>query len=137
MCVVAPVLALGGCLGTGNVDDESVRTIDLAEARALHRSAGANPDRAVFLDARTEARFAERRIAGARRLDLATLDESATRDPVLSRADRLVVYADNPGSASGIAAAKRLLGVGFRGKRVAWFSGGLDEWSRAGLPIEP
>lgn len=87
----------------------------------------------LLIDTRPLEVYEAAHLPGAIRMGLAQVS-STTRDPRLSRFRTLVVYAQNPGSATAVAVAKRLLTAGY--DNVQLFDGGVDAWKAAGLPTE-
>ncbi|MEX0876806.1 MAG: rhodanese-like domain-containing protein, partial [Phycisphaerales bacterium] len=96
-------------------------------------------DTALFIDARKPERYAEGHIPGARNLRTPDIDLRYGTDPALERYDNLIIYGENPGSATTHAMAKQMIEAGYNGfikKRVKVFLGGWREWEITGLPIE-
>ena len=88
----------------------------------------------VFVDARSASEHAERRIPGSIHIDLRDFDPKAP-PAVLRRAREIVVYGNDPGSATAIALTKRLLRADL--KRVYFMRDGLNGWVARSLPTEP
>ncbi len=129
-------LAAAGCFGERRVDDDDIDLISLDRVAALHAKQNAEPKKRhlILLDARSDQRYTAGHIAGAEHLQISDVNTDLGRDPRIESYDNIVVYADNPGSASSRALTKRLLRI--RYDDVYMFPGGLDAWVRAGLPTE-
>jgi rhodanese-related sulfurtransferase len=129
---------MGGCLKS-NISDKKISYIDLPRAVELFEQQRLEDDTALFIDARKPERFAEGHIPGARNMRTPDVDLRYGTDPALERYKNLIVYGENPGTATVNAMAKRLIEVGYNGfvkKRVKVFPGGWEEWEITGLPIE-
>jgi rhodanese-related sulfurtransferase len=121
---------LWGCHDT--VSDDSIEMVTLTQARALLQD---KPGVARAIDVRPPADFAAAHIPGALNLDLALVSENKDSiDPMLARYKTLVVYGQDPGSGSARAMVKRLLRASHKGARL--FTGGMAEWTAAGLKVE-
>lgn len=127
-CVAASGLA--GCSNSTN--DDSIQPITLTSVRDTQAR---GKETVVFIDARGPREFAERRIPGARNMQIDAVPEKhATIDPALEKFDLIVVYGRDPGSAAARGLAKRMINAGYG--NIYWYMGGLDEWVRSGLPTE-
>lgn len=130
--------AMGGCLKS-NISDKKISYIDLPRAVELFEQQKLENDTALFIDARKPERFAEGHIPGARNMRTPDVDLRYGTDPAIERYKNLIVYGENPGTATVNAMAKRLIEVGYNGfvkKRVKVFRGGWEEWEITGLPVE-
>jgi rhodanese-related sulfurtransferase len=111
-------------------DHPGIRLITLAEAEDLWRAG-----EAVFLDARTADLYAQGHVMRALS---APAGESEGSLPAfferLPSTGPLVVYCEGGDCQSSLALAERLREKGFTDIRV--FSGGWEDWARAGLPGE-
>ena len=107
-----------------------IRLITLREAEDLWASGGA-----AVLDARAADLFAQGHVPGSRSLPAAR-DGFEVPEAVraLPREAVFVVYCEGGDCQSSLALARRLHDEGFRDIRV--FTGGWEEWERAGLPAE-
>lgn len=134
--LLLPALAAAGCFGERRVDDDDIDLISLDRVAALHAKQAAEPNKRhlLLLDARSDQRYTAGHIAGAEHLQISGVNTTLGRDPRIESYENIVVYADNPGSASSRALTKRLLRI--RYDDVYMFAGGLDAWARAGLPTE-
>lgn len=129
---VAAVLA-GGC--ESRMTDASIRMISVEEVRHLTEKAAEGDSEAVLLiDARPASHYAEIHLPGAVNIPLQQIDPERERDPRIRRYENLVVYGDDPASATARALTKRLMSTGYEGVRM--FAGGLAEWRARGYPLE-
>ncbi len=126
--VIGMLLSLGGC--SQKISDRAITNIAVADASKKH-TGGAD---ILFVDARSAAEYRERRIRGAIHVDLRDFDPSAP-PAALRRAKEIVVYGNDPGSATAIALTKRLIKAEF--KRVYFLRDGLNGWVARSLPTEP
>lgn len=127
-----------GCMKS-NISDKKIQYIDLPRAVELFEEQKKENDTALFIDARKPERYAEGHIPGAQNLRTPDIDLRYGTDPALERYKNLIVYGENPGTATVNAMAKRLIEAGYNGfvnKRVKVFPGGWEEWEITGLPIE-
>ncbi len=107
-----------------------VRMITLAEAEDLW-AAG----EALVIDARAGELYAQGHVPRARNIPADGSGNAFPRE-ILDRPDdmTIVVYCEGGACQSSLALAKRLHDEGFKDIRV--FSGGWEEWTKAGLPEE-
>jgi len=107
-----------------------VRMITLAEAEDLW-AAG----EAIILDARAGGFFSQGHVPRARNIPAAESGDALPRE-ILDRPKdmTIVVYCEGGDCQSSLTLAKRLHDEGFKDIRV--FSGGWEEWTKAGLPEE-
>jgi rhodanese-related sulfurtransferase len=126
----ATLAGLGGC--SKQITDRDVVPITLVEVRAIVESP--RPGHVLLIDPRSPASFAAGHLPGARNLQLAEVRSERGTDPAMERYGELVVYGDDPGTASAVAMTKRLMMTGY--KNVRMYMGGLSEWKRAGLRVE-
>lgn len=117
-----------GC--SGRVSDRSIEPITQAGVSKRLKSTKKNT---LILDARDNASFNAGHLKGARRTTLSEIDLT-DKTPRFPGFDLVVVYGQNPGSATARALVKRLLQTGH--KNVALLEGGYDAWVGAGLPVE-
>jgi len=107
-----------------------IRLVTLAEAEELWASGAA-----VILDARAAGFFDQGHIPGARNVSAAEPGQALPAGLRGAAKDgALLVYCEGGDCQSSLALAKRLHDEGFRDIRV--FSGGFEEWTKAGLPEE-
>ncbi len=122
------VLVVGGC--NRDIKDSDVQEISLAEVRMLIAD---RPDETLLLDVRPVEAFESGHLPEAVNRRLSDLPREG-KDPSLARRGTLVVYGSNPGDVAAKAMSRRLLRLGY--DRVRWYSSGIDEWRRLGLPVE-
>ena len=140
--VLAAILALGTLLGgctRSNISDRKIDYISLTQAVDLYEQQQRDGDTALFIDARSPDRYAQAHIPGARNLRTPDIDLRYDPDPALTRFDNLIIYGENPGTASVNAMAKQMIEAGYNSfikRRVKVFLGGWREWEITGLPIE-
>jgi rhodanese-related sulfurtransferase len=129
-------LLLTGCAGPRRVSDKDIRVLSLGQVVSLYEGQLSEPDerKLLLIDCRPPARYAEGHIPGAENIQLVDIDPDKKRDKRIDSYDEIVVYADNPGSASGRAMVKRMLRVRYDNVRL--FPGGYDQWVKAGLDAE-
>lgn len=130
--------ALSACLLSGcdvATRDTDIKFISITEAKTLFdRVQKGDSATAVFLDPRPAVEFSEGHIPGARNITLATIKPASKVDPRLQRFANLVIYGNDPASATARGLTKRLIAVGYGDVRC--FAGGLEEWKQRGYPIE-
>ena len=134
LCVVCSLLP--GCVGPRRVSDRDIRVVSMSEVAKLMDGQRNEPGERLLLilDSRAEAKYAEAHLPGAKHLLLSGVDPNMKRDKWMDSFEEIVVYADNPGSASARALVKRMLRMRYDNVRL--FPGGFDQWSKAGLPVE-
>lgn len=134
-CLLALVICaasglLGGCHDT--INDGDIQFATLTQTRSLLQD---KPGVARAIDVRTAKDFDAAHIPGAMNLDLANVSENKDSiDPALARYKSVIVYGQDPGSGTARAMAKRLMRAGHNG--VLMFSGGMAEWTGAGLKVD-
>lgn len=120
--------AATGC--SPKISDGSIANIAVSDSASRHAS---DRSRTVFVDARSAAEYTERRIPGAIRIDLRTFD--AQSPPAALRSAReIIVYGQDPGSATAIALTKRLMQAGY--SRVYLMRDGMNGWVARSLPTQ-
>lgn len=131
--LVGLALALGaaGCKASITQKDIERNRIGVGDVSA--RTRGNAAAETLVVDARSSAEFEAGHIPGARNMRLPDVPEEG-RDPALERYKMIIVYGEDPGSATANALAKRLMGAGY--KHVRFFGGGMQSWRAAGLPVE-
>jgi rhodanese-related sulfurtransferase len=127
-CVVLALTAAPGC--TKNVSDRAITNIAIADAARSYESQKG----VLYLDARSAADYAERRIPGAMHIDIRSFD-AENAPAAVRQAREIIVYGQDPGSATAIALTKRLLRAGY--KRVSFMRDGMNGWVARSLPTEP
>jgi len=117
---------MSGC--TTKISDSVITRISTTEA-SKRQGAG----KALFIDTRPGPDFTRGHIPGAINLRLGDISYT-DRDPRLTDRSPLIVYGENPGSATAMAMAKRLLELEYEG--VAFYEPGFAGWRSAGLPVD-
>lgn len=124
---------LGGC--ESRMTDADIRMISIEEVRRLaDKAAEGHPEAVLLIDARPASHFAQGRLPGAVNIPLQQIDPERDRDPRLQRYDNLVVYGEDPASATARALTKRLMATGYDDVRM--FAGGMAEWRARRYPVE-
>lgn len=126
--VSASIALLPGCSKT--ISDSAISSLAIADAARMLES---DRSRTVFVDTRSASEFRERRIAGAIRVDLRTFDPQSPPAAIRS-AREIIVYGQDPSTASSIALTKRLMQAGYN--RVYHMRDGLSGWIARSLPTE-
>lgn len=131
----APLLVLffvallaGGC--SPATSDETIVRIDATTV--TDRLSGKRAADTILLDSRSQADFDAGHLPTA--VNMRIEDLSSGRTTGLQRYSTIIVYGQNPGSATAMALAKRLVSLGYSGVRL--YEGGVDAWRSAGLPLE-
>lgn len=127
--IALSLLLLAAC--TKNISDKSVDIIDVQQMAKLHAR---DAKSVLIIDSRSPEDFAAGHIPGARNIRLPQIREN-DRDPALERYKQIIVYGQNPGSATAMAIAKRLLASGY--SDVVLFKPGFDAWKASGMSVEP
>ena len=125
--------AFGGCT---TIDDDSIDPIQIGDVRNFIESTDENPDILLLVDPRSQNDYTFAHLPEARNIGLTDLrdDRTATKDSRIARHENIVVYGDNPGTTIARAMAKKLIKLDYDGVRL--YFGGMEEWTRAGLPVE-
>jgi rhodanese-related sulfurtransferase len=87
----------------------------------------------VLVDALSPISFAASHLPGAINIPPASVDERAPRR-IPDLAIPVVVYCQSPTCDASVDVAHRLIELGY--ENVRHYSGGKDEWTAAGLPLE-
>jgi len=130
-------LAIGGLLSgcDRSTRDTDIKFISVSEAKTLFdRAQRGESGVAIFLDPRPAKEFDAGHIPGARHLTLAQVKPTSTPDPRIMKYSNLVVYGNDPASATARGLTKRLIEV--RYGDVRFFAGGLEEWNQRNYPLE-
>lgn len=90
-------------------------------------------DRVLLIDARSKKAHESGHLPGAINVQLFELEREAGLSKKWKQYDEIIVYGDDPGSASARAVTKRLLEIGY--SDVRFFRGGTAEWKKGGFPI--
>ncbi len=120
----------------GGVSDKNIENMTGLELRRMVDDAKKSRESAdlLLIDPRNPRDFAAERIPGAQNLRLSDVPSDARVVPSLDRFGTIVVYGNNPASASAKAMTKRLITVGYGS--VRFFPGGLEEWKALGGEVE-
>lgn len=127
--LIAATLLLSAC--NKNISDKSVDILDVQKMARIHAKDSRD---VLIIDTRTAEVFAAGHIPGARNIRLPEVRDD-DRDPALDRFKQIIVYGQNPGSASAMAMAKRLLTAGY--SDVVLFQPGFDAWKSSGMAVTP
>lgn len=120
--------AVTGC--SRNITDSKVERIAIERVARLQSSGS---EGVLIIDARRPEQFGQGHIPGAKNMRLPDIGEGdKDKDPRLERYRTIVVYGEDPGSASAMAVAKRLMTIGY--KDVKLFEAGYSAWQLRGLP---
>ena len=127
---------LSGCVGQRRVSEKDIKVLSMAELISLREEQARHPDdkKLLVVDSRPPAQYAEAHIPGAENIQLFDIDPDMKRDDRIDSYDTIVVYAENPGSASSPALVKRMMRMRYGGVRL--FPGGLEQWIRSGMDVE-
>ena len=106
------------------------QTIDARELHARLTSGG--PDRPVLVNALAREAFEESRIPGS--ISIPAGDALRLAPDVLVRDQPIVVYCASRSCTASPTLAQKLVDIGF--DDVSDFEGGIEEWERAGLPMQ-
>jgi 3-mercaptopyruvate sulfurtransferase SseA len=124
---------LPGCSPKFSQEDVDKSGISLGEVRALVEAKDASS--VLIADARGPNAYAAGHIPGAENFAINRFSgKHGETDRSLVEYKTIVVYADNPGSASSSALALRMMSTGYDNVRT--FFEGFDAWKRAGLAVE-
>lgn len=134
MLMLAASLPVWGSIGCEReTRDTDIKIVSVGEVKALWDRQQKGSETAVLIvDPRPTKYYSASHIPGARNLQLPAINPKADRDPMLERYDNIVVYGEDPGSATSRGMAKRLLAVGY--KHIRFFAGGLKDWRARGYP---
>lgn len=119
-----------------------IRFITLAEAEDLFARSLQSQEGVVFLDSRSREDFETGHIPGALSVPLAELKDGGRPASGGSLSERLaipqsiilVVYCEGGDCQTSVTLARAVHDMGFTDIRI--LSGGWEEWSLAGLPVE-
>lgn len=126
--IVSLLLAgVTGCETAPETSDKDVQPISYKQLRDMMDEASEdNP--LVLIDVRTPAKYEAGHIPGAIHIFLPELRSVPSNDRRLTKADKIVVYADGFGDSLSPIAAKDLLARGFT--NVYDFRGGFEKWTK-------
>lgn len=97
---------LPGCVGPRRVSDKDIRVVSMSQVAAKMDAQMSEPDerKLLLIDSRSKAKYDAGHIPGARHMLLSDESTEMKRDEWIDSFDEIVVYADDPGSASAKAA---------------------------------
>lgn len=131
MCLIGVCIWVCGCTEGIKVTDRDVQELSYPEVVELMSDSKAG--KVVVVDVREPGKFSEDHLPGAVNIPLPQL---MGNDPRLAEAKTIVVYGGDRTDPLSPAAAKKLMGLGYRG--VYDYRGGLDEWrSRSAVEDNP
>jgi len=131
--VSAAILTLVGLAGGGcekSTTDASIHTISVPDTRKMLERRRKDERLVLLVDPRAAQDFDSGHIDGATNLHLKDIPNGSSPDKRLAAYETIVVYGEDPGSASARAMTKRLIGVGY--DSVKLMIGGLVEWAAQG-----
>ena len=125
-----------GCVGPRRVSDRDIRVVSIGQLASLMDAQNKEPDekKLLLIDSRSREKYEAGHIPGARHMQLNAIDPNMKRDEWIDSFDEIVVYADDPGSASPRALVKRMLRMRYDDVRL--FPGGYKQWTKSELPVE-
>lgn len=127
---LALTVGAGGC--SGNVTDNDITDVGVTRVKQLVDTAPKSG--LVLIDARSAQDYSKGHLPTARSMPLDTVSvKPRAKDPALEKAEVIVVYGEDPGSALARGVTKRLIEAGY--DEVYYFRGGVLEWNRNGFPI--
>lgn len=129
LLVLAAALA-GGCeRRTTDGDLKAITVVDV-QRRVAESGRKGKGDVILLIDPRAPQDYREGHIPGARNMRLADVSGQTKPSKDLAKYETIVVYGENPGSATAKAMTKRLLSIGYDSARI--MLGGLAEWTAQG-----
>jgi len=102
------------------------------EAEELRDRLTSDTDRPVLVNALAREAFEEQRIPGS--VSIPASDALRLAPDVLARDQAVVVYCASRSCTASPTLAQKLVDIGFAD--VSDFEGGVEEWERAGFPLE-
>ena len=102
------------------------------EAEELRDRLMSETDRPVLVNALAREAFEEQRIPGS--VSIPASDALRLAPDVLARDQAVVVYCASRSCTASPTLAQKLVDIGFAD--VSDFEGGVEEWERAGFPLE-
>lgn len=131
--VVSVVFGIGGC--DKQVRDTDIKLISVGQVKAMwDRGQRGESSDMILLDSRPLKEYSAEHIQGARSLTLPQVNPKGDRDPGIEKFKNIVVYGNDPGSATARGMTKRLIAVGY--EHIRFFAGGMKEWKARGYPVE-
>jgi|RhiMethySRZTD1v2_1073278.scaffolds.fasta_scaffold1111846_2 3-mercaptopyruvate sulfurtransferase SseA len=135
MLAAALSVAIGmpGC--DKEVRDTDIKLISVGQVKSMwDRSERGDSTEMILLDPRPLKEYNAEHIKGARSLILPQVNPKGDRDPGVDKFKNIVVYGNDPGSATARGMTKRLIAVGY--EHIRFFAGGMKEWKARGYPVE-
>ena len=128
-------LVIGGC--TPTTTDKDIRYISGAEVLKVMADAKADGDRMrmVLIDPRPEAEYEAGHIEGAWHMTLPMVPVGRSPQTNLNSYEWIVVYGNDPGSATARGMSKRLIANGYS-PDIYLYAGGMLDWTRQGGSVE-
>lgn len=115
--------------------DTDIKFISVSEAKNLFDRVNRGETKAaMFIDPRPAKEFAASHIPGARNLTLPQVKPKSKPDPRLMEYSVLIVYGNDPASATARGMTKRLIEVGY--EKIRFFAGGLEDWNQRTYPLD-
>lgn len=123
-------------VGAQRSTSRGVAAIALARARELHADPRCAAGLIVFVDARNDRQFQAGRVRGAIQLDHYHLERHVTAAlAACLAAEQIVVYCNGGNCEDSTLVANDLIDLGIPKEKISVFTGGFEEWRRAGLPV--
>jgi rhodanese-related sulfurtransferase len=115
--------------------DTDIKFMSVSEAKNLFdRVNRGETTAAAFIDPRPAKEFTASHIPGARNLTLPQVKPKSKPDPRLMEFSVLIVYGNDPASATARGMTKRLIEVGY--DKIRFFAGGLKDWNQRNYPLD-
>lgn len=129
----AYLFALIGC--ESGVSDKDIVVVSLPDIIDMVENQNEGKTRyAVFIDPRAHKYYQQGHLPGAINYRLPDAREKDPPDRAIQAHKHIVIYGQNPGSAVARAMFKRMYAIGY--KRLQFYPGGIDEWTKAGYKLE-
>ncbi len=135
LTIVLPacLVSLVGC--ESGVSDKDIVVVSLPDIIDMVEKQNAGEARyAVFIDPRAPKYYQQGHLPGAINYRLPDAREKDPPDRAIQAHKHIVIYGQNPGSAVARAMFKRMYAIGY--KRLQFYPGGIDEWTKAGYQLE-
>ncbi len=116
---------------------KNLRPLNTEQVEQLYRDARRAPGTIVFLDSRDEKHYQAGHIPGAHLFDHYRAERYlADVLPICLGAEQVVLYCQGGECEDSEFAAITLRETGIPNDKLAVYTGGFDEWVKAGLPVE-
>ena len=109
-----------------------MKKYNVIDAHELRERLGSEVDRPVLVNALAREAFDEQRIPGS--ISIPAADALRIAPDVLAKEQPVVVYCSSRSCSASPTLAQKLVDIGFAD--VTDFEGGIDEWERAGYPLQ-